>query len=258
MNGPGDAHVEALAQRLASAHANGALLEPGDGVPVPADAQAAYAVQHRVLALRRRAIGGWKVGAKTPDGPIQGSPLPADRVLTGGAACVTRQRYPTIGLELEIALRFGRRFEPRATPYADAEVLDGVAAMMATIEVVSTRYVGWPAVDKLAQLADFQNHGALAVGAEVPYTPDFPFLAPTARFEFAGADIVAGPPPANPAGDPRRLLTWLVNHACGRGIAVTPEMLVTTGSYTGMYFAAGPGAAIGEFEGLPPVTLTLV
>jgi 2-keto-4-pentenoate hydratase len=63
--------------------------------------------------------------------------------------------------------------------------------------------------------------------------------------------------PANPAGDPRRLLTWLVNHASSRGIAVTPEMVVTAGSYTGMFFPREAGTASGRIEGLAPVSVTL-
>ena len=248
--------VLSLAIRLASAHESGALLAAPEGAAALVDADEAYAVQHRVLGLHRQAVGGWKVGAKSATGPIQGAPLPADKVLRG-AAVVPRRDYATLGLELEIAFRFGRRFEPRTEAYSDAEVLEGLASMLATIEVVSTRYVGWPAVDKLAQLADLQNHGVLAVGTPVPYAADYPFLAPSLSFELDGVNIVKGTP-ANPAGDPRRLLVWLVNHASGRGIAITPEMVVTTGSCSGMHFVDRPGLAIGCIEGLPPVQLAMV
>jgi 2-keto-4-pentenoate hydratase len=54
------------------------------------------------------------------------------------------------------------------------------------------------------------------------------------------------------------LLTWLVNHsAVSRGIAVTPETIITTGSYTGMHFPQEPGVVRGELAGLPPVELEL-
>jgi 2-keto-4-pentenoate hydratase len=167
-----------------------------------------------------------------------------------------REAFAPLGLELEIAFRFGRRFEPSTTPYSEADVHAGIGSIGATIEIVASRYDGWPNVDKLAQLADLQNHGALIVGEFTPYREDFPFVAPLARFTFEGRDVVEATP-ANPAGDPRRLLTWLVNHATSRGIAVTPEMVVTAGSYTGMFFPQSAGTASGLIEGLAPISLTL-
>lgn len=223
---------------------------------VPVDAAAAFAVQQRTLALRGQAIGGWKVGAKSPAGPIQGAPLPADRLLEAGAV-VRREDYPVLGLELEIAFRFGRVFEPSAVPYADEVVLAGVASMLATIEIVSSRFAQWPDVDKLCQLADLQNHGALACGEAVAYAASFPFATPSLTFTFDGVDIVKSPV-ANPAGDPRRLLAWVVNHCTAQGITVDSDVVVTTGSYTGMHFASAPGTVSGAIQGLPPVSLTLV
>jgi 2-keto-4-pentenoate hydratase len=42
-----------------------------------------------------------------------------------------------------------------------------------------------------------------------------------------------------------------------RGIAVTPEMVITAGSYTGMFFPQSAGTASGRIEGLAPVSVTL-
>jgi 2-keto-4-pentenoate hydratase len=181
--------------------------------------------------------------------------LPANDLHADGAR-LPREGFTPLGLELEIAFRFGRRFEPSATPYSEADVHAGIGSIGATIEIVASRYAGWPQVDKLAQLADLQNHGALIVGEFTPYRDDFPFVAPSLRFSFEGRDVVETTP-ANPAGDPRRLLTWVVNHATSRGIAITPEMVVTTGSYTGMFFPQSAGTASGRIEGLAPVSLTL-
>ena len=185
---PGDE----LARLLAAAQETGSPLISLSPEFVPVDAAAAFAVQHRTLALRHQAIGGWKVGAKSPTGPIQGAPLPGDRILEAGAV-VRREDYPVLGLELEIAFRFGRVFEPSDHPYADEVVLAGVASMLATIEIVSSRFAQWPGVDKLYQLADLQNHGALACGEAVAYSAAFPFAAPALTFVFDGADIVKSP-----------------------------------------------------------------
>lgn len=244
-----------LSQRLADARRNHLTLDALPSEQTPADSAAAYAMQHDILRVLDAPIGGWKIGAKSDSGPIQGAPLPANDLYADGAR-LSREAFAPLGLELEIAFRFGRRFEPSTAPYSEADVHAGIGSIGATIEIVASRYADWPTVDKLAQLADLQNHGALIVGEFTPYREDFPFVAPSARFNFEGRDVVETTP-ANPAGDPRRLLTWLVNHATSRGIAVTPEMVVTTGSYTGMFFPQSAGTARGLIEGLAPISLTL-
>ncbi|HEY2023004.1 2-keto-4-pentenoate hydratase, partial [Paraburkholderia sp.] len=223
-----------LSQRLADARRDRVTLDTLPPDLIPADASAAYAIQHEILSACGARIGGWKIGAKSASGPIQGAPLPDVDQHADGAR-LPHAGFAPLGLELEIAFRFGRRFEPSTTRYSEDEVKAGIASTGATIEVVASRYAAWPHIDKLAQLADLQNHGALIVGEFIPYREDFPFIAPSLHFSFNGQDVVESAP-ANPAGDPRRLLTWLVNHASSRGIAVTPEMVVTTGSYTGMFF----------------------
>lgn len=244
-----------LSQRLADARGNHLTLNALPLEQTPTDSAAAYAIQHAILRELGAPIGGWKIGAKSDSGPIQGAPLPA-RDLHADGARLPREAFAPLGLELEIAFRFGRRFESSTTPYSEAEVHAGIGSFGATIEIVASRYAEWPNVDKLAQLADLQNNGALIVGQFTPYREDFPFVAPSLQFSFEGQDVVEATP-ANPAGDPRRLLTWLVNHATSRGIAVTPEMVVTTGSYTGMFFPRSAGTASGRIEGLAPVSLTL-
>ncbi|MFL9892176.1 2-keto-4-pentenoate hydratase [Paraburkholderia sp. RL17-381-BIF-C] len=245
----------ALSRFLADARRNHATLDTLSPEHTPADAAAAYAIQHEILDACGARIAGWKIGAKSDSGPIQGAPLPDLDLLADGAR-LPREVFAPLGLELEIAFRFGRSFEPSTTPYSEDEVRAGIGSIGATIEIVSSRYAAWPSVDKLAQLADLQNHGALIVGEFTPYREDFPFVAPSLRFSFDGHDVVQSTP-ANPAGDPRRLLTWLVNHATSRGIVVTPAMVVTTGSYTGMFFPKNAGTASGRIEGLAPVSLTL-
>ncbi|PMS31162.1 2-keto-4-pentenoate hydratase [Paraburkholderia rhynchosiae] len=247
--------TQLVSRLLADARRNHATLDNLPPDRSPADAQAAYAIQHEILAISGARIGGWKIGAKSDSGPIQGAPLP-DVDLHADRTRLPQAAFAPLGLELEIAFRFGRRFEPSTTSYSEADVHAGIASFGATIEIVASRFAAWPDVDKLAQLADLQNHGALIVGEFLPYDERFPFAAPSLRFDFEGRDVVELTP-TNPAGDPRRLLRWLVNHASSRGIPVTPEMVVTTGSYTGMFFPRSAGTAHGRIEGLPPVSVTL-
>ncbi|WP_158897989.1 2-keto-4-pentenoate hydratase [Burkholderia sp. L27(2015)] len=248
-------HLEQLASTLAAAarSATPAAIEPG---MYPRSAFEAYRVQREILRLDGRGLGGIKVGSKSATGPIHGALLP-NSGLKPSAENVQLRDFPVVALELEIAFRFGKPFLPRPTPYTEQEVLDSVAMMAATIEIVSSRLAGWPDSDALCQLADLQNHGALIVGEFVPYDPRFPFEQPPLTFTFAGQDI-GGSAPVNPAGDPRRLLSWAVNHCLDQGLAVGPDLVITTGSYTGAYFLDRPGLAAGEIAGLPPVQVQLV
>lgn len=216
-----------------------------------------FSTRYCACAVGRLEAGGWKIGAKSTTGPIQGAPLPSGDLHSDGAR-LPRASYPPLGLELEIAFCFARRFEPSTDAYGEAEVLAAIDSIAASIEIVASRYAAWPDVDKVAQLADLQNHGTLIVGKFARYHSNFDFAAPEVRFDFDGQDICLGAP-ANPAGDPRRLLTWLVNHCTQHcGIAVTPGMILTTGSYTGMFFPPTTGTATGQIAQLPPVRVALL
>jgi len=248
----------ALAKQLVAARtANGAdgALDTLPPALSPASQDEAYDAQHATLAALGTTIAGWKVGSKSHDGPSQGAPLPATGVFFEPVA-LRRAAYVKPGLELEIAFTLGRRFEANSGPYDDATVLGAIRSVHAAVEVVASRFRAWPELDKLWQLADLQNHGALVVGEGVPYDADYPFVAPSLRFTLDGASAFDGVP-ANPAGDPRRLLAWTVNHSVARGVAVEAGTVITAGSYTGIYLVSSPGVVRGEIDGLPPVQFTL-
>lgn len=247
--------VEGLARVLANARVAGERLATLAPELRPASSEDAFATQYATLQSLGSAPAGWKIGSKSHDGPIQGSPMPAAGVHRGRTT-VARDAFAKPGLELEIAFALGRRFEAGSGPYTDEAVLDAIETVHAAIEIVASRFQDWPNVDKLWQLADLQNHGALIVGEGVAYERDYPFASPSMRFTFGGANIVEGVP-ANPAGDPRRLLPWLVNHCVSRGVTIEPGAVLTCGSYTGIYFPACAGVALGTIDGLPPVELSL-
>ena len=138
-------HLEQLASTLAAAarSATPAAIEPGI---YPRSAFEAYRVQREILRLDGRGLGGIKVGSKSTTGPIYGALLP-NSGLKPSAENVQLRDFPVVALELEIAFRFGKPFPPRPTPYSEQEVLDSVAMMAATIEIVSSRLAGWPDSD---------------------------------------------------------------------------------------------------------------
>lgn len=245
-----------LAQLIVEAQRTRSPLGELDKDVYPTDMASAYLTQQEIFRLRGAKPGGWKIGSKSHTGPIQGSPLPSDCLFASGSE-FDRGAYPPVGLELEIAFRFNRAFSPSDQDYSDEEVLAGVGEMASTIEIVSSRFADWPRVEPLTQLADLLNHGALIVGEFVPYDPQFNFAQPELELTFNGDNIVPSTV-ANPAGDPRRLLPWLVNHYTRQGLSVPQGLVITTGSFTGMFFAEGPGQINGQIQGLPTISLSLV
>lgn len=222
----------------------------------PRNLASAYQTQQRVLAGRGVAAGGWKIGAKAPDAPVRGAPLPRPGIHADGAR-IERRDFAVLGLEVEIYFIFGRDLLPQDAPLSPAEVLASLAWVGTAIEIVSSRISRWPDAAPLCQLADLQNHGALVLGEALPYREDLDWLAPATSLSLGGAPLFDGAG-ANPAGDPRRLLCWLVGHCREQGLALPRGSVVTTGSYSGMQFPADGGQVRGAIAALPPVGFTLL
>ena len=235
---------------LGDAHAQKASVNVPAHLELASGADA-YRAQQAFLQRHRLDIGGWKIGAKTEDGPIQGAPLPRQGMYASGAA-VARSDFPVFGIELEIMFRFGRDFLPGSAAVTEEQVLSAIDGIAASIEIVSSRLTGWPDVPKLNQLADLQNHGALIAGEFVAYDAVADFRSPQAQLVLNGRDVFKGAG-TNPAGDPRRLLHWLVGHCNAQNIALPAGTVITAGSYTGMLFPEEAGLVVGEIAGLPPV-----
>ncbi|KAF1043846.1 MAG: 2-keto-4-pentenoate hydratase [Herbaspirillum frisingense] len=222
----------------------------------PPAADDAYRAQRAFLNRINARIGGWKVGAKSPEGPIQGAPLPL-KGLHPTSAMLRRDQFGVLGIELEIMFALGRDFLPSDAAPTEREVIAGIAHIGTSMEIVSSRLAGWPEVPKLNQLADLQNHGALITGDLVAYDEGFNFRRPHTHLTFKGDDIFKGAG-ANPAGDPRRLLHWVVRHCQEQDIALPAGTVITAGSYTGMFFPKEMGMFIGQIEDLPPIELEII
>lgn len=261
--------VAMLAQQVLTARATRTPLISLDPALVPASVDEAYQVQRLTMATLG-GIGAYKIGAKTPEQAPLYAPIPARVVWAARGATapvgaqwaqgpIARGDFNRIGLELEIAFRFSRTLVPADAEASDAELLALLSDMLAVVEIVDSRYAQPAAIDKLAQLADLQNNGALIVGSAVPYDPAFDFMAPALRFSCGTQTLFAGRG-SNPAGDPRRLVLWLARHVLGAGMALESSTVLTAGAYTGGAFDAPPGCdtVSGEIEGIGRVEFSLV
>jgi len=247
-----------LAAKFADARRRHQLIETLEPADIPADAPTAYAIQHEMLREADARIGAWKIGARAPDALATGAPIDAALVHVSPAR-LPFQSFFRVLVELEVAFRFSYALPARPDPYTREEVFDAIGGIAVALEVVDSRFAQWPNLDPLAQLADSQNNGALVVSGMEPYdvvAPGFDFLTPRLEFTLDGVSI-APAALGNPAGDPRELLPWLVNHCSRMGLTVEPFWTITTGSYTGAYRVDGPGMLHGAIDRIGELELVL-
>jgi 2-keto-4-pentenoate hydratase len=232
------------------------------GVPIAALPEAArprsiadaYAMQDAQMRELGRA-GGWKVGAAAPDAEPICAPLPASLVLASPQAFAP-MRFPLHLVEAEIAFTFARDLPFRAASYTVDDVVQAVASVHAAIEILASRHVDFRAQPPLAQLADFQNNGALIVGEGRTSGTRVDQRTTTVRVDVAESPAlqVTG---GNAAGDVLRLLAWLANHAASRCGGLRAGDVVTTGSCIGAYAVPPQSRVRATFDGLAPVEVTV-
>ncbi|UWU88833.1 2-keto-4-pentenoate hydratase [Bradyrhizobium sp. CB1015] len=234
------------------------LVAARDGGPAVAwrdilssDRAGAYAIQDATLA-RIGPLGGWKVGASSPDAEPVCAPLPASGLLASGARLGPEFRLR--GVEVEVALRVGRALAADDATLPDRELASAFDAYPA-IEVVETRLKDWTDSAALAQLADLQSHGALLIGTAAAVSPASIDLRAVEADLKIGEAISRRTIGGNPAGDIWRLLRWLVRHCADRNVPLLPGQLVTTGSCTGMVFAEAGSSARARLVGLGEVAV---
>ena len=206
----------------------------------PHSLEEAYALQD-IVAEAMRTIGGWKVGAPSPDTTPLFGPMP----LWGGFVKSGSRISPTFkrlrGVEAEIAFLLGKDLPPRAEPYSRDEVVEAIASAHPAIELLESAYIDPDAVDRLSMIADLQMHGGFVYGA--PYvdwktcdlTQESVTVAIDGALRFEGKA-------SNPAGtDLLRLVTWLANEGSSRTGGLKAGQWITTGSWSGKTLA-NPGS----------------
>lgn len=221
-----------LARALAAARKNGQPLRAGDWSHAVTDEEQAYAVQDGVAALLGWASNGqpvrhWKSGGPSRSGPFGHSPL--DPAGIGNI----HQTWPLLGIEAEIALRLGRDVSPEAAHgMRPDDAGPWIDAMAISVELVASRWNEQLAAPSLLRMADCQSHGALMLGAWLPYQPlDWPSLS--WRMTQPGADPIERRG-GHSLNDPAWLLPAWLKHLSRGGLTVPAGTIVTTGAWGGM------------------------
>jgi 2-keto-4-pentenoate hydratase len=221
---------EMAAHDLASRRRVGRLGPALASAARPVDAEAAFALQRRVVELLGDPIGGWKCALPTAERMIV-APLFAASIRTT-SPCALRVRGDTAPIEPEIAFVLGGDLPPRATPYAEDEVRAAVAETRLALEFLGNRYATPTDVTPFELLADCANNQGLFKGPEV--ADGLSQRLSDITVTVAGPQgVIAKFDGHHPDGDPIRPLVWLVNFLGRHDETLRAGQIVTTGSYAG-------------------------
>ncbi len=226
----------------------------GLGDAAPQDEAGCWAIQREVLRRRGDTIGGYKCA--TPPGKPETAAIMAASGLKPAPARWAVPAGEKIGIETEIAFRFGRSLPGRATPYSQQEVLDAVAGCFPVIEMVISRYQDPTKVGILESMADAISHEGLVIGADVPNWRALDLKSLPVK-QVCGGDVQVDKIGGNPSGDPLVPLVWLVNKLPSLGLQIEAGQVVTTGSCTGLIWVAGKQRVVGGFAGFGDVVVEL-
>jgi 2-keto-4-pentenoate hydratase len=214
----------------------------------------AYALQD-VMALAMGAIGGWKVGATSPDATPVFSAMP----LWGGFAKSGARIAPSFkrlrGIEAEIAFLIGKDLPPRTDPYTRDEIADAIASAHPAIELLESAYDDPDQVDRFSILGDLQINGGFAHGTAVPDWQSHNLAQESVTVSIDGAVRFEGTA-SNAAGtDLLRLVTWLANEGSYRTGGLKAGQWITTGSWSGKELATAGSVVHVRFSRFGDVTV---
>jgi 2-keto-4-pentenoate hydratase len=216
------------------------------GVPIdelpkelqPITLDEAYFVQD-LLAQSFGEIGGWKIGAPTPEATPMFAPMMSAWMAPSGAVMDGVRRFR--GLEAEIAFLMGQDLPKRATPYTMDEVVAAIESCHPVIEVLESGLLNPLTAERLSMIADLQMHGGFVYGATVADWKRIDFKTEHVVMDVDGV-IRVERTGSNTSGNLMRLLPWLANEGAARTGGLKAGQWVTTGSWTGATIA-DPGSA---------------
>jgi 2-keto-4-pentenoate hydratase len=201
----------------------------------PKDLDEAYAIQDRIIAALGD-IGGWKIGAASPDATPMYAPMPLAWIAAGGST-LAGERWRYRGLEAEIAFLVGADLPPRTEPYTREEVLAAMASCHPAIEILESAFTDPSQATLLAKNADLQVHGGFVYGPALPNWQSIDFTKEKVMLAVDGIVRVERTG-SNTAGDLLRLLPWLANQGAARTGGLRKGQWITTGSWTGNTLAS--------------------
>jgi 2-keto-4-pentenoate hydratase len=208
---------------------------------------------HQEMILAYGEIGGWKIGAGSPDATPFFAPMPrAWMAATGAILSGPTYRYRV--LEAEIAFLLAEELPARATPYTRDDVVSAIASCHPIIEELESGLIDPKAANNFSALADLQMHGGFIYGPAYADWKTIDFTKETVTLSIDGAVRVERTG-SNTSGDLMRLLPYLANEGASRTGGLKAGQWITTGSWTGNTPALPGSQAEARFSHAGRVTL---
>ena len=208
---------------------------------------------HREMILAYGEIGGWKIGAGSPEATPFFAPMPRAWMAASGAI-LSGPSFRYRVLEAEIAFLLGADLPLRATPYTREEVVAAIASCHPIIEELESGLTDPKTANHLSALADLQMHGGFIYGPAYANWKSIDFTKETVTLAIDGAVRVERTG-SNTSGDLMRLLPYLANEGAARTDGLKAGQWITTGSWTGNTPALPGSQAEASFAHAGRVTL---
>jgi 2-keto-4-pentenoate hydratase len=245
-------HALKAAELLAEAR----FLKPLNELPEfcrPKNIQEVYAIHDSIITILGPVLG-WKVGAANNEAEPICAPI-LSGTLFKSPVIFEPEMFNMRGIESEIAFRFTTALPPKKTPYIESSVLNAVDAAFPAIEICETRFLDTNAVDDMSNLADNISNGALILGPEWFEWKKLQIDEQPVELIFDNK-IVVSHKGGNKAGNIIRLLVWITNHLSSRGIGISKDQIITTGSWTGMIKSGSAKNITTIFSGIGEVEIS--
>jgi 2-keto-4-pentenoate hydratase len=219
----------------------------------PRTALDGYAAQAQLPIVAGSDVVGWKIAATSLAGQahIQVSGPLAGRLLAGQVfgddATLSLSGNRMRVAEPEFCFRMADTLPPRATPYAQEEVMAAVGALHLALEAPDSRFAVFEQAGEAQLIADNACTGLFVLGPEAP--PLWREID-LSRHGVMGHVVTAAGESwtregvgENVLGDPRIALTWLANCLSRLGLPLAAGQIVTTGACM-KPLEIGPGDAV--------------
>ena len=205
------------------------------GAVRPTDIAAGYALQDAVIEMLGEHVVGYKIAATSAagqahiaiDSPISGQ-LRESRVLAPGTPAPMAGNSMRVA-EAEFVFEFGVDVVPRDTPYTVAEAMTFTANLRLGIELPNARFRDFVAAGAAQLIADNACAYAFVLGPRVAQPWRDLDLAAHPVQTLVDGEVVSRGTGGDALGDPRKALTWFVNHYSERGRPIAAGSFVTTG-----------------------------
>ncbi len=249
--------IQQTADLLLMARQTGRPIADLEAALQPATLNEAYAVQD-AMAGSLGTIGGWKVGAPSPDATPMFGPMPLrfGFLKSGGQMDnpVSRMR----GVEAEIGFLLHKDLPIREGRYTREELLEAVGNARPVIEVLESAFIDPGEAAHLAMVADLQMNGGFVHGPEIENWREVHMDEQPLEIIIDGVirwDKVS----RNTNGpDLLRLVEFLANEGQFRTGGLEAGQWITTGSWMGRLLAHGRSSVQVRFANLGNVAFSFV